>query len=84
VESLTGKIHLKDILVEELSIFYPQVKSCIYSETLEQDDSTRLNTIMPVIIFTFENAKLSANDKNKITNWVKTRLKDENIQVIFN
>ncbi len=83
VERLTGKIHLKDILLNEITFFYPQVKSCIYSETIEQADSSGLKTIIPVIIFSLENGKLNATEKNKITNWVKTRLNDENIKVIF-
>jgi len=70
-------------LLDELKKFYPQIKSCIYAETMQFNDTTDTPEKIRVIIFLTDKNKILESDKKKIKEWVKTRLNSNNVKVIY-
>ncbi len=68
-------------LLEEIKPLYPQIQSCSYSKTYVFPDSSKQ---ISLVVFETKNGALKKKDKNKIENWIKTRLKDKSTKVIFN
>ena len=66
------------VILNELKEFYPQILSCAYTITFIHPDTTKI----PLVIYT-SNTVLNRNDRNKIINWTKSRLKDETAKVYF-
>jgi uncharacterized hydrophobic protein (TIGR00271 family) len=66
------------VILNELKEFYPQILFCAYTITFIHPDTTKI----PLVIYT-SNTVLNRNDRNKIINWTKSRLKDETAKVYF-
>ena len=66
------------VLLAELKEFYPQISSCSYSITYIHPDTVKI----PIVIFTSLKS-LRNSDKNKIQNWTKSRLENENTKIYF-
>lgn len=66
------------VILNELKEFYPQVQSCAYVVTYLHPDTTKI----PVIIYT-SNSVLNRNDRTKIINWTKSRIKSDDAKVYF-
>lgn len=65
-------------ILDELKEFYPQITSCAYAETYTHPDTVKT----PIVIYN-TNKTLYRNDRNKIINWTKSRLKNEETKVYF-
>lgn len=70
-------------LLDELRKFYPQIKSCIYAQTMQFNDTTDTPEKIQVIIFLTDKNEILESDKKKIKEWVKTRLNSNNVKVIY-
>ena len=66
------------VLLAELKEFYPQISSCSYSITYIHPDTVKI----PIVIFTSLKS-LKSSDRNKIQNWTKSRLENENTKIYF-
>lgn len=77
------KLKGKQIL-NELSDLYPQIDYCSFgnSRVFTTNDSA-LTLSHSVLILKAKNTEFSSADKNRIKNWLKTRLNDENLKVFF-
>ena len=67
----------KEILAE-VREFYPQITKCSYSVTYIHPDTVKT----PIVIFNI-NRNLSPSDRDKVTNWTKSRVKNMNAKVYF-
>lgn len=75
-----------EVILKEIKTIFPQITRCIYSEAFAysmEEDSTSSSPRTSVIVLSSERPSLKNADKEKIEEWVKQRLKDENSIVIF-
>jgi len=73
-------------ILGEIKPLYPQIQSCSYSETYlftTVNDSTRRSVMTPVVIFTVPRNGLRVSDRNKIEEWLKSRLDNPNAKTVF-
>lgn len=70
-----------DRLLKELDIFYPNVKAMSISEGViySEEDSIPQASIM---VFLDYDRQLSGGDYTRIENWLKTRLKADNVKIV--
>ncbi len=66
------------IILAEIQEIYPQVSSCSYSVTYIHPDTVKT----PIIVFTLSR-NLNRDDRNKITNWAKSRSGNSKTKVCF-
>ncbi len=66
------------ILLSEIAVLYPQITSCAYSETYVYPDTM----LRPVIVFQY-NKKLFEKDREKIKNWIKERVNNDETKIYF-
>lgn len=78
LDSIKSNDHKGKIILDELKKFYPQVKSCSYFITYIHPDTVK----KPIVIYTADKY-IGRNDKNKIIDWTKSRLTNENTMVYF-
>ncbi|MFT5859339.1 MAG: putative hydrophobic protein (TIGR00271 family) [Flavobacteriaceae bacterium] len=69
-------------LLSEISTLYPQIISCSYSETVRYVDSLETAVPVSIVYFTLED-KLSEEESAGIENWVKKRLRKNQVIVKF-
>lgn len=75
-----------ELILKEIKAIYPQISRCIYSETNAyqvEKDSTLRSPRMAVVVFSATRNSLKNTDKNKIEDWIKKRLENDNSVVIF-
>ena len=61
---------------------YPQISSCSYSETFIYSDSVK-SAKVPLVIMFAKKASLKNSDKQKIEDWLKSRLQNSNVKTLF-
>jgi len=73
-------------ILGEIKPLYPQIRSCSYSETYlftMVNDSTRRSEMIPVVIFTVPRNGLRLSDRNKIEEWLKSRLNNPSAKMVI-
>lgn len=65
-------------MLKEIKEFYPQIIACSYAVTYIHPDTVKT----PIVIYTSK-ATIYRNDRNKIINWTKSRLKNEKAKIYF-
>ncbi|KXK50073.1 MAG: hypothetical protein UZ05_CHB002001693 [Chlorobi bacterium OLB5] len=70
-------------LYNELKTLFPEVLSCSFANTKNFSDSIKDWYNYSLVIIYVPKNKIRSGDKNKITDWMVKRFKDENIKVIF-
>ncbi|HBG59064.1 MAG TPA: DUF389 domain-containing protein [Porphyromonadaceae bacterium] len=73
-------------ILGEIKPLYPQIRSCSYSETYlftAVNDTTRRSKMMPVVIFTVPRNGLRISDRNKIEEWLKSRLNNPHAKMVI-
>lgn len=83
LDSITEKPLLGNALLTELRMFYPQIKSCTYAQTLQYSDSLDIPEKINVVLFTSDKDEISTLERAKVIDWVKTRLDTDNVKVLF-
>lgn len=83
IDSITKQNKLGEDVLKELNILYPSVVSVAVSHainhTLKAKDSKEV-----VLVRVNSSKALTNNEKEKITDWLSTRLKKKNIEIFFN
>lgn len=74
----TGKL-----LLDELTKFYPQIKKCIYAQSMQFNYKNDTPEKVQVIIFITDKNGILESDKIKIKEWVIARLNSNNVKVIY-
>jgi hypothetical protein len=71
-----------NMILKEIRPLYSQILSCSYSESYIYSDSVQ-TAKMPIVIFFVKNASLKKDDKQKIEDWLKMRLQNNNVKTFF-
>lgn len=82
IDSLLGKSNFGKVILNEIQALFPEIKTCLYSESTLQGDKTKSQTTIPIVVFSSQ-SNISNADKIKIKKWLKSRLKNENVQVFY-
>jgi uncharacterized hydrophobic protein (TIGR00271 family) len=83
LDSLEQRNLLGKQLLLEVRILYPQIASCAYSETYVFNDSLNTPEKVAMVIFTTNNQPVSAESREKITQWLAMRLNSKKIKAHF-
>ncbi len=70
------------MILKEIRPLYSQVLSCSYTESYIYSDSVQ-SAKMPIVIFFTKKAALKKVDKQKIEDWLKMRLQNDNVKTLF-
>lgn len=82
IDSIKNKHTFGLTLLHEIKPIFPQINGCIYSESLHFNDTLISPELTPVVIFSNKSI-LKPDDKQKITNWLKQRLKNDNVKIYY-
>ena len=84
IDSLKNVPEIGKDLINELKVFYPNIEACSFAETVifSSADSTLKGRPTSIVHLSTKKG-MSLAEKEKISNWMKRRLKDENVVVYF-
>jgi len=82
IDSIVKKQKLGIELLNEIKSLYPQITGCIYSEAFKYID-TLIYPKMVHLVFLTTNSNIHETEKIKIKNWLKKRLKSDDVLVHF-
>lgn len=83
IDSISEISFLGNALLDELRKFYPQIKSCTYAHSLQFNDTVDIPEKISFVIFLTDRKGITESDKEKVNEWVKTRLNERNVKVIY-
>jgi uncharacterized hydrophobic protein (TIGR00271 family) len=83
IDSISQKGYFGKILLNEIKNIYPQIIGCTFAETFEFRDTSSIPIKSSVVVLNIKKGGLPNREKNKVRNWVETRLKSENVKTIF-
>jgi uncharacterized hydrophobic protein (TIGR00271 family) len=83
IDSLSTKTLIGKNILNEIKNIYPQIISCSFANASTFFDSAPYAEETDILVFTLKNNSLSARDKEKIDNWVKTRLHSKKIRIYY-
>ncbi len=82
IDSITEKKYFGRQILSEIKNLYPQISTCSFSESLIFNDSLQTPENKGIVMFGI-NGKISNKEKQKIEQWLKTRLQNNNIQIYY-
>ncbi len=82
IDSIAGKQKLGYVMLNEANAFFPQIKGCLFSESLFYYDTSQTPVKIPIVVFKSQGA-INANDKIKIHNWLKQKLNNNLVKVYY-
>jgi uncharacterized hydrophobic protein (TIGR00271 family) len=71
-----------EVLFEELKAIAPQINSCSYAETLIYHDTLSAPLKRPLVILSYTQG-MSQAEKTKVNNWMKKRLQNDSLRIIY-
>ena len=83
LDSISKKPYLGNALLAELRKFYPQIMNCTYAQSIQFSDTTDIPEKITLVVFHSVKNGLTKSDKEKVNEWVKTRLKEKKVKVIY-
>jgi uncharacterized hydrophobic protein (TIGR00271 family) len=83
LDSLIKRNFLGRQILDEIRNIYPQISNCSYSESYAFHDTVSNPDKIDMIVFTTKEKSLAKSEKEKIANWLKTRLKSDRIKVYY-
>ena len=83
LDSITKIPYSGHYLLNELRKFYPQIKTCSYAQTLQFTDTTNIPNKTRLVVLSTDNRGIPIADKKKIEEFIKTRLNEEKVKVIY-
>jgi uncharacterized hydrophobic protein (TIGR00271 family) len=72
----------KELFMEIRPIF-PQITGCTYAESVNFSDEMIIGQVTRIVVFNLIESSLPPQDQKKIMQWLKSRLKSDNIQVFY-
>ena len=69
-------------ILNEIKPIFPQINGCIYSESLNFHDTLDSPQMTPVVILSIK-SNIQEADKKKINNWLRQRLKNDNVKIYY-
>ncbi|NTW32209.1 MAG: DUF389 domain-containing protein, partial [Bacteroidetes bacterium] len=70
-------------LLNELKPLFPQIKSCLYAEPWLFSDSTGTRPLQRSYVLLSSASSLNRADRLKIERWLKARLQNDSLHVVF-
>jgi hypothetical protein len=86
IDSIRNIPALGEKLLSEIQPLYPQINGCSYTETFSyfmRKDSILRSNRTPLVIFTVSRNTLRTADKNKIGEWLKSRLEKPEVLTYY-
>ncbi|MBN2863996.1 MAG: DUF389 domain-containing protein [Bacteroidales bacterium] len=84
IDSLNSRHVIGRQLLDELKVMTPGIVSCSFSETYSYRDTVTIPQKTGIVILETEGLVLTVEEKNKISDWIKVRLKSDKIRTFFN
>jgi uncharacterized hydrophobic protein (TIGR00271 family) len=82
IDSILSQQKFGLTILNEIKPIFPQINGCIYSESLSFHDNLDSPQITAVVILSIK-SKIQDADKKKINNWLKQRLKNDNVKIYY-
>jgi uncharacterized hydrophobic protein (TIGR00271 family) len=83
-DSIEQQRQLGKIILSEIQTLFPQITACSYAETYTFKDTKKPATKNAIIILEQGKQKITEPEKRKIENWLKARIRQENLNVYYN
>ena len=83
LDSLTKQNYLGRQMLNEIRNIYPQISNCSFAESYSFHDTTSIPDKTGIVVFTTKGRNLVNSEKEKIENWLKTRLKSKRVDVFY-
>ena len=83
IDSLTHRQQVGQEIIEEIKNLYPQIKTCSFAETYVFDGVSYDPDEIELVVFETKDNSLTKTDKKKIANWLKTKLRTENLKIYY-
>lgn len=80
LENIETNKSFGDVLLQEISTIYPNITNCYYAEIETTKGDVKE---FPMVIISKKEEMFSEEVKQKIRNWLKSRLKNNEVKVIF-
>lgn len=80
-DSINARVRIGKQLLAEIKPLYPGIRSCSFSETEIYRDTLPEKTA--IVTFSAISNGLKPDDKNKITEWIRSRVNNEKTRVYF-
>jgi len=82
IDSIISRQKFGLTILTEIKTIFPQIKGCIYSESLNFNDTLKSPRMTPIVILSSE-SKIQEDNKIKINNWLRQRLKKKNVKIYY-
>lgn len=82
IDSIMNQQKLGLTLLNEIKPIFSQINGCINSESLNFLDDLDSPQVTPIVILSAK-SDTQAADKMKISNWLKQRLKNDNVKIYY-
>jgi len=82
-DSLHERSYTGRILINEMKPLFPVVTSCLYGESYRFGTQKEGAPVKVAFVDITTSQRLSASERKKITAWLKVRLQDNGVHVIF-
>ncbi len=82
IDSILNKQKMGLEILNEVRTIFPQINGCLYSESLNYIDSLEAPQSIPVVILSTDR-KIRNDDKIKINNWLRQKLKNDNVKIYY-
>jgi hypothetical protein len=82
IDSIMSRQKFGLTILTEIKTIFPQIKGCIYSESLNFNDTLKTPRMTPIVILSSE-SRIQEVDKKKINNWLGQRLKKKYVKIYF-
>lgn len=83
IDSLSLQRTIGRTILDEIKALYPQMSTCIYTNTLSFSDRVAKPSTIDLIVFKYKGEEPTQTDKEKIREWLQTKLGAENVKVIY-
>ena len=84
LNSIGGNAEMTQQIVQEIKVQHPDIQEFAISEMEFYDAGTLGSTRKPVVYIRWKDGARHHDDEKKITDWLKVRLKSEEIEIIRN
>ncbi|MCF8317340.1 MAG: DUF389 domain-containing protein [Haliscomenobacter sp.] len=82
IDSILSRQKFGLTILSEIKTIFPEIKGCLYSESLNFNDTLKSPRMTPIVILSIE-SKIQEANKRKINNWLRQRLKKNNVKIYY-
>jgi uncharacterized hydrophobic protein (TIGR00271 family) len=82
IDSILSQQKFGLTILSEIKPIFPQITGCIYSQSFSFHDTLESPQKIPVVIFSIKSKFINA-DKIKLNNWLKQRLKSNEVKIYY-